>query len=114
MNALDFTLIVSAVAAYSLALARLADKARWAWHWAPAWAQPVLPALVVALPELALALGGVKTWPDFLEALVVAGGSFAAAMRGALPPSTFAKLPTDAKDALREARSPENKKAPQQ
>jgi hypothetical protein len=106
MTTLDLTLVVSAVAAYSVAFARLADKARWAWHWAPPWAQVALPALVVALPELALALAGVKTWTEFGQALLVAGGAVAAAFRGALPPTTFAKLPADAKAALRDARTP--------
>ena len=78
------------IAAYALALARLLNAARFAWAWLPKHVQPVLPALLIALPQLAGALGLVETKMDIAVAALMTMGSVVAAIRGA-PAAVAAK-----------------------
>lgn len=96
--------IAAALVAYLLAFARLLDAARWAWSWLPAPVQPVLPAVVAAVPLAVEAFTGVQTREQLVIGIVVAVGAFATAIRGALPKSVFERLDERSQAVLKLAR----------
>jgi hypothetical protein len=74
--------LAASIAAIVLAIARLLNAAQFAWSWLPKNWQPVLPAVVIALPQFAGALGLVETKMDIAVAALLAIGSVVAAIRG--------------------------------
>ncbi len=111
-DSLSIIQLAAIVAGYALAVSRLMDAARPLWNWAPPWLQVALPAIVTALPDFAAALGLVKTPVDFAQTIVIALGTILTAMRGALPPKVFERLPLEAKQDLKRARKPKSPKPP--
>jgi len=109
---LDAVHIAAYLAAFVLAFMRLNDAGRPLWAWLPAWLQPVFPALVTTLPDLASGLGLVQTPVDLGVALVAFAGALSTALRGALPPSQFAKLDDEGKSKLARARGHERRRPP--
>lgn len=112
METADVLKYAAIVAGYLLALARLNDKARPFWQFLPTWAQPVLPALVVILPDLANGLQKGVSVEDVLGSLVTAGGALMIALRGAVPAAHFAKLSPAAKDEIAMVRDRRNDLTP--
>jgi len=105
--------IAATAAAYLLAFARLLDVARPLWAWVKwPWAQPLLPILIVALPQMAGAFGAIETRMDLTFAIVAALGTLSTSVRGALPAAHFAKLSPPAVDELRVARGGTSKLPP--
>lgn len=87
--------IAALLAGYALALARLLNAGRALWAWVkPTWLQPLLPALVTILPLLATQLGAADTKIAISEALLMAFGALATAVRGEkpVPPLALALL----------------------
>jgi hypothetical protein len=105
MTTADLLRYAAIVAGYLLAFARLNDKARPLWQFLPAWAQPVMPALVVVIPDLALGLQKGVSVEDVLASLVTAGGALLIALRGAVPAKHYEQLSSLAKSEIAAVRS---------
>lgn len=83
--------IAALVATYALAVTRLLKPTQPLWSRLPRWAQLVLPALLVSLPQLAGALGLVETQLELVEAIfqaivavaIAAGGQTGSAAKTA-------------------------------
>jgi hypothetical protein len=100
MSTAEILKYAAIVAGYLLALARLNDKARPFWQFLPTWAQPVMPALVVIIPELALGLQKGTSVEDVLSAIVTAGGALMISLRGAVPAKHYEQLSPLAKSEI--------------
>jgi len=105
MNPTEILRYAAIVAGYLLAFARLTDTARPLWQFLPVKLQPVMPALLVVLPDLVRGLQTGTTVQDVLNALVTAGGALMISLRGAVPAEHFAKLSPEAKSEIATVRS---------
>jgi hypothetical protein len=111
---MDILHIAAIVVSYTLALMRLFDTARPLWSvggYLPASVQPFVIALVAVLPDLATGMSNVKTKQDFANVVLAFAVAFVGSLRGALPASTFKKLPEDARAALARARGTERRRS---
>jgi hypothetical protein len=88
------------VAGYALALARLTDTARPLWQFLPAKLQPLMPALLVVLPDLAIGLQKGASVEDILNTLVTGAGALMISLRGAVPAKHFEQLSPEAKSEI--------------
>src|SRR5215207_9212352 len=75
---------VLTITGFVLAVIRLLTASRpfWTHPWLPAWLQKGLPAAMVALGAIPMAIEHARSWLDIAVALVVAGSAWYTASRG--------------------------------
>lgn len=73
---------VLALSAVAIAVVRLLTASRPFWSTTPAWAQKLLPALLMAVAAVPTAIEHARTWLDVLVAFVVSAAMFYTASRG--------------------------------
>ncbi len=100
MNTLEVLHYSALAAGYALALARLTDTARPLWNFLPVKLQPVMPALLVVLPDLAAGLQHSMSAQDVANSVLASAGAFMISMRGALPAEHFEQLTEGAKKEI--------------
>ncbi len=97
ISALTPITVSAVILAIVLAATRLAPFTKPYWSYLPKKLQTWLPSIIAGLPIAVSAFGSVKTWLDFLQALLVVGAVPAAlAVPGASSPHNHPELPPPA------------------